>query len=77
MTLFHVRSDRRDDYHHYSTDRLVTVQIGKSTNPGKYVWMVFHPDIRCAITGGETESLDAARREADSWVTQWVQPAKA
>lgn len=75
MTLFHT-STKKNDYHYFSTDRSVTVQIGRSTNAGKYVWSVFHPDIKCAIWGGETDSLESAKEEADQWVLQWVNVIK-
>jgi hypothetical protein len=74
MALIHTSSNEKDDYHYFSTDRVVTVQIGKSTNADKYVWVIFHPDIKCAIWGGETNSLEAAKDEAEQWILQWVKP---
>jgi hypothetical protein len=50
----------------------VTVQIGKSKNKGKYVWSIYHPDIKCAIWGDESVSLDSAKKEAIQWIEQWV-----
>ena len=76
MTLIHERTSQRDDYNYYRTDRSVTVQVGRSTNAGKFVWSVHHPDIKCAIWGGECSSLSAAEKEASEWVLQWVNPGK-
>ena len=72
MPLIHARTNERNDYHYYLTDRVVTVQIGRSTNPGLYCWTIFHPDIKCAIWGGESASIELAENDADAWVSQWV-----
>ncbi|MCL2310521.1 MAG: hypothetical protein FWC42_09710 [Proteobacteria bacterium] len=77
MILIHERTDQRNDYHYYRTDRSVTVQIGRSVNAGQYVWSVYHPEIRCAIWGGESPSLEMAEKEASEWVLQWVSSTKA
>ncbi len=61
MSLIHISSHEKNDYHYFSTDRVVTVQIGRSTNAGKYIWTIFHPDIICAIWGDEADSLEAAK----------------
>jgi len=72
MPLIHEKSDDRNDYHHFTTDTVVTVQVGRSTNKGQYIWSVYHPDIKCAIWGDESESIERAKSEADAWVHQWV-----
>jgi hypothetical protein len=72
MPLIHEKANDRNDYHYYRTDRVVTVQIGRSTNPGLYVWSIHHPDIKCAIWGDESESLEIAEIDANAWVAQWV-----
>lgn len=74
MALFHQSTDQRNDYHYFTSDRSVTAQIGKSTNAGQYVWTVYHPDIKCAIWGGECESIESAKKEAEEWILQWVRP---
>ena len=76
MILIHEQTNSRDDYHYFKTDRSVTVQIGRSTNPRLYAWSVYHPDIKCAIWGGESESLDEAKEEASIWVLLWVHANK-
>jgi hypothetical protein len=76
MPLTLSKSVERDDYHYFTTDRAATVQVGRSTNAGKYVWAVFHPDVKCAIWGGESDSLEAAKAEAGAWVSDWVRPAR-
>jgi hypothetical protein len=72
MKLILDKSNKRDDYHYFSCSRNVTVQIGKSTNKGKYVWSIFHPDIKYAIWGNESDSMEMAKQEAIEWITQWV-----
>ena len=74
MILYHTKSDQKNDYHYFSTDRSVTVQIGQSTNKGKYLWSVYHPDIKCAVWGDETETIQSAKEEAAKWIVQWVEP---
>lgn len=72
MPLIREQTNERNDYHYYRTDRAVTVQIGRSTNPGMYSWTIFHPDIKCAIWGGESASLALAENDATAWVSEWV-----
>jgi len=72
MALIRVKTSPKDDFHYYTSDRKVTVQIGKSTNKGLYIWTVFHPDIKCAIWGEESKSIEAALDAANAWILQWV-----
>ena len=74
--LIHKKTDEKNDYHYFSTDRTVTVQIGRSTNPGLYVWSIYHPDIKCAIWGGESKSIESAKKEAGNCVITWVESQK-
>lgn len=72
MKLEHEKTNKRDDYHYFISDHIVTVQIGKSTNKGKYIWSIFHPDIKCAIWGDESDSLELAKKDATEWIINWV-----
>ena len=76
MILVLDKFNERDDYHYFQTDRSVTVQIGRSTNAGRYVWCIFHPDFRGAIWGDESESFGAAKTAAEAWITHNVVPVK-
>ena len=72
MILIHRHTDEKNDYHRFSTDRSVSVGIARSTNPGRYVWSIYHPDIRCAIGGDESDSMESAKAEAEDWIFKWV-----
>ena len=73
MKLIHEKTNERDDYHYFSSDLKATVQIGRSTNEGKYIWSIFHPDIKCSIWGDESESFELAKEDALRWIMQWVE----
>ena len=67
------RADGRSEYYYGTIDGSpVSSQIGQSTNAGRYVWNMFHADIKCTIYGEESETLDAAKQAAQQWVEQWV-----
>ncbi|WFB35099.1 hypothetical protein P3T73_13790 [Kiritimatiellota bacterium B12222] len=66
-------TDGKSEYYYGDIEgSKVSSQIGRSTNQGMYSWAMFHEDIGCAIFGGETDSLNSAKSEAQSWVKQWV-----
>jgi len=50
----------------------VSSQIGRSTNAGKYVWMMFHEDIKYSIAGEEAGTLEEAKLQVQEWVDFWV-----
>jgi len=54
MTIEWRQADGRSEYVYGDiAGSKVSAQVGRSTKPGHFMWVMFHEDIRCAIYGGE------------------------
>jgi hypothetical protein len=69
MNIEWAKADRPYEYYYGKTGGRFSVQIGLSSNPGKYVWSVFHDDFRYAVFGAEVADLDQAKHESLDWLT--------
>jgi hypothetical protein len=74
FTLAWRLASEKDDYWHGVTQTRFSAQIGKSTNTGLYMWMIFHDDFRFAIHGEEVPSVREARFQAQAWLEANAKP---
>ena len=77
LVLEWLQSSEKDDYWYGTTATRFSAQIGKSTNVGLYVWMIFHEDFCYSIHGEEVGSVKEAQVQAQAWIGANAKPIKA
>ena len=77
MVLDWRQQSEKDDYWYGDTGTRFSAQIGKSTNVGLYMWMVFHEDFCYSIHGEEVTSVKEAKVQAQPWIGANAKPTKA
>jgi hypothetical protein len=74
MTLHWRQQSEKNDYWYGTTGTRFSAQIGKSTNAGLYMWMIFHEDFCYSIYGEEVASVKAAMAQAQAWLDANAKP---
>ena len=61
-------------YWYGATRTRFSAQIGHSTNPGLFVWMIFQTDFRGTVWGGEVATEGEAKAGAQEWLEVQAKP---
>jgi hypothetical protein len=62
------RTEARYECCYGKTGTRFSAQISLSTNPGRYVWTIFHDDFRYCVWGDEVDTVDEAKRRPEEWL---------
>lgn len=74
LTIVWKKEPTKYDYWYGATHTRFSVQIGQSTNAGKYVWMIFHQDFCGAVWLQEADTPEQAQAEAQRWLSANAKP---
>lgn len=64
------KDEGKSEYYHGTTNTKFSAQIGKSTEPNEFVWMIFHEESKICQDGGSSESVENAMELASTWLSE-------
>jgi len=68
MEITWTKSEEKYEYYYGTTNSKFSAQIGCSTEPGEYVWMIFHADSNVCQYGDSETSIEKAKQAVCKWL---------
>jgi len=75
MEITWKKSERKYEYYYGNTDSKFSAQVGCSTTPGEYIWMIFHADSNLCQYGDNATTVEKAKCAVSKWLLEnkeWI-----
>jgi len=71
MNMIKITWEKTDtEYYYGQTGIGFSIQIGLSTQAGKFMWMIFKDDVKECIFGDSANTIEEAKQAAETWLQE-------
>lgn len=76
MKIHWQKSDVPYDYYNGTTETRFSAHIGRSSEPGQFLWTIVHADFRHVLLGGSSTTVEDAMHQAEQWILNNIKTSK-